>query len=100
MKKLNHISLLLTLSSSSAPQLDAAPKAEAGAEQRMELQREVEALRVGLEKQVGTASVGERRYDARRASAADRLNCLRKLIKLCFFSLSFPWHPLSSKETL
>lgn len=50
----------LTLSSALAPQLDAAPKAEAGAEQRMELQREVEALRVGLEKQVGTASVGER----------------------------------------
>lgn len=48
--------LLLTFSSF-APQLDATPKTEASAEQRMELQREVEALKVNLEKQVGAASV-------------------------------------------
>lgn len=50
-----NIILLLTFSSF-APQLDAAPKTEVGAEQRMELQREVEALKVNLEKQVGAAS--------------------------------------------
>lgn len=58
----------LTPSSSSTPQLDAAPKAEASTKQRMELQREVEALSVSLEKQVGTASVGERQCDVQRES--------------------------------
>lgn len=60
-------SILLLTFSSFAPQLDAAPKTEAGAEQRMELQREVEALKVNLEKQVGAASV--------RACVGGRARC-------------------------
>lgn len=39
-------------------QLDALPKREAGIQQRMELQKEVDALKVGFKKQVGTMCVG------------------------------------------
>lgn len=39
-------------------QLDAVPTREAGIQQRMELQKEVDALKVSFEKQVGTRHVG------------------------------------------
>lgn len=39
-------------------QLDAVPKKEASVQRRMELQREVDALKVSFEKQVGTTRVG------------------------------------------
>lgn len=86
-------SILLLTFSSFAPQLDAAHKTEAGAEQRMELQREVEALKVNLEKQVGAASVRAWAAGARccfcNESAAQfqfhlLQNALLKLNKLLF----------------
>lgn len=70
--------LLLTFSSF-APQLDATPKTEASAEQRMELQREVEALKVNLEKQVGAAMLF-----CRECAAQFQQNSLLKLNKLLF----------------
>lgn len=39
--------------------MDAVPKGEASVQQRMELQKEVDALKVSFGKQVGTLRVGE-----------------------------------------
>lgn len=56
-----YFSRLLILSSRPASdfQLDAVPKGEASVQQRMELQKEVDALKVSFGKQVGTQCVGE-----------------------------------------
>lgn len=50
--------MILTPHSASNFQLDAVPKRETSVQQRMELQKEVDALKVSLEKQVGALCVG------------------------------------------
>lgn len=54
--------LILTLHSDSNFQLDAVPKREASIQQRMELQKEMDALKVSFEKQVGKKVRGWTQY--------------------------------------
>lgn len=48
-----NVVLVLTLLSDSTLQIDAVPKADASIQRRVELHKEVEALKVSCEKQVG-----------------------------------------------